>query len=119
MKKIFIAGPYTKGDVAINVKRAMDIANIIIDLGHAPFCPHLTHFLHMNKAQPYEKWLAIDAEFLKSCDVVIRISGESNGADKEVSLAKKLGIPVYYGLNEFKEYLLNQNNSNPPNHLQT
>jgi hypothetical protein len=105
MKKIFIAGPYTKGDVAINVKNAMDTADEIIELGHAPFCPHLTHFLHMNRAQPYEKWLAVDAEFLKSCDLVIRISGESNGADKEVALANELGIPVCYSLNELKEFL--------------
>ncbi|GLU44736.1 DUF4406 domain-containing protein [Allomuricauda sp. NBRC 101325] len=105
MKKVFIAGPYTKGDVAINVKKAMDIADEIIDLGHAPFCPHLTHFLHMNKAQPYEKWLAIDAEFLKCCDIAIRINGDSNGADKEIELANKIGIPVCYSLNELKEIL--------------
>lgn len=105
MKKIFIAGPYTKGDVAINVKRAMDVADKLINLGHAPYCPHLTHFLHMNKAQPYEKWLILDSEYLKICDILIRLDGESNGADKEVQLAEKLNIPVFYNMEDLSQYL--------------
>ncbi len=107
MKKVFIAGPYTNGDVAQNVKLAMDVANIIIEEGHAPYCPHLTHFLHMNQAQPYEKWLELDKEYLKICDVLIRLKGNSNGADGEVKLAEKLNIPIFYNLKELISYLNN------------
>ncbi len=99
-KKIYIAGPYTKGDVAINVKKAMDAANDIIEMGHYPFCPHLTHFLHMNNDQHYEKWLEIDAAFVRNCDAVLRIEGESNGADEEVKLARSLGIPIFKSISE-------------------
>ena len=95
MIKVFISGPYTLGDVAQNVKRAMDIADELILNGFAPYCSHLTHFLHINKAQPYEKWLEIDLEYLKVCDAVIRIPGASKGADKEVLYATKNGIPVF------------------------
>jgi hypothetical protein len=105
MKKIFIAGPYTLGDVAINVKKSMDMANELINLGFAPFCPLLTHFLHMNNPQPYEKWLAVDKSFLAVCDAVIRMKGDSKGADGEVELAKKLNIPVYYDLDSLKNEL--------------
>ena len=104
MYKIFISGPYTKGDVALNVKRAMDLANELINLGFAPYCPHLTHFLHMNNSQPYEKWLQLDCEYLVLCDGLIRIQGESLGSDKEVQLAKKKGIPVFFSLNEIVNY---------------
>ena len=102
MKRVFIAGPYSKGDVAQNVKRAMDVANDLIEAGFAPFCPHLTHFLHMNHHQPYDKWLDIDRMYLEVCDAVLRIPGESNGADLEVKKAKELGIPVFYSLNDLK-----------------
>lgn len=95
MKKVFISGPYTKGDVAQNVKNSMDMANELINLGYAPFCPHLFHFLHMNNFQEYEKWLEIDIEYLKICDAVIRIPGDSSGADKEISIANNLHIPVF------------------------
>lgn len=106
MRRVYIAGPYSKGDVAQNVKKAMDFANDLINLGFAPFCPHLTHFLHMNNWQPYEKWLEIDAEFVKVCDAVLRISGDSSGADKEVELAKSLNIPIYFSIEELKSALL-------------
>lgn len=98
MYKVFISGPYTKGDVALNVKKAMDISNVLMEQGYAPYCPHLTHFLHMNKRQPYEKWLELDCQFLVLCDAIYRIEGESNGADKEVKLAEERGIPVFYSL---------------------
>ncbi|HBR55367.1 MAG TPA: hypothetical protein DEA82_14745 [Flavobacteriaceae bacterium] len=98
MKKIFIAGPYTIGDVAMNVKKAMDLSNDLMELGFAPYCPHLTHFLHMNHHQPYEKWLELDKEYLKVCDALIRIKGESKGADGEVNLAQQIKIPVFTDL---------------------
>lgn len=106
MKKIFVSGPYTKGDVAINVKKAIDVTNELIDIGFAPFCPHLTHFLHMSKPQDYNKWLEIDNEFLKVCDAVLRIPGDSNGADLEVKLALELNIPVFSSIEELSDKMI-------------
>jgi hypothetical protein len=100
MYKIFISGPYTNGDVAINVKNAMDVSNALMERGYAPYCPHLTHFLHMNNPQPYEKWLELDCQYLIICDAIFRMEGESTGADKEVLLAIKNEIPVFYSLDE-------------------
>lgn len=39
-EKIYVAGPYTKGDVAENVHKAFKAANDLADLGFAPFVPH-------------------------------------------------------------------------------
>jgi hypothetical protein len=97
-KKVFVSGPYTLGDVAVNVKNAMDVGNDLINMGYYPFVPHLSHFMHMANPQPYETWLFLDLKFLECCDARIRIGGESNGADKEVAHARKLGIPVYFNL---------------------
>lgn len=104
MHKVFISGPYTLGDTAVNVKKAMDLADTLLDLGFAPFCPHLTHFLHINKPRPYEDWLKLDIVYLNSCDAIIRIPGESSGADKEVIFAEKNGIPVFYHLSDLIAY---------------
>jgi hypothetical protein len=104
MKKIFISGPYTNGDVAQNVKKSMDAANALIELGFAPYCPHLTHFLHMNNFQKYEKWLEIDLIYLECCDGVLRLFGESNGADKEVEYAEKIKLPVFKDYNELLQW---------------
>ena len=90
-----VAGPYTRGDVAVNVRNAILAADRLADMGFAPFVPHLTHFWHLVSPRDYEFWLRLDLQFLPHCDAVFRLPGESNGADKEVELAVKLGIPVF------------------------
>jgi hypothetical protein len=37
---------------------------------------------------------------LERCDAVLRLAGESRGADKDVAIAQERGIPVYYNLDE-------------------
>ena len=100
MKLIYIASPYTKGDVVINVRRQIDTGDRILGMGHIPYVPNLTHFWHFVSPKAYEIWMDIDSEILKRCDAVLRLSGESKGADREVELAKSLGIPVYYSLED-------------------
>ena len=95
---VYIAGPYSKGDVAINIHIAMGHANAVIESGYIPYIPHLTHFWHLVSPRPVKFWYDYDNHFLRRCDCVLRIPGESVGADNEVALAKVLGIPVYYSV---------------------
>lgn len=99
--RVYIAGPYTKGDVAQNVKTAIKAADTLMKMGHTPYCPHLTHFQHMMFPQPYETWLAHDFEWLKLCEAVYRLPGESNGADRECQVAAECGIPVFRYITDF------------------
>jgi len=93
--RVYVAGPYTQGDVAVNVRNAYEAASHLADLGFAPFVPHATHFWHMLFPRPYDFWLELDNHFLSCCDAVLRLSGPSSGADKEVDLARRLEIPVF------------------------
>lgn len=97
-RKIYIASPYTIGDVGANVKRSMDSANELINMGYAPYCPLLCHFLHMNNPQDYDVWMDVGLTWLVQCDAVLRLEGESKGADTEVNVAKDHNIPVYYSI---------------------
>lgn len=103
MKRVYVAGPYTKGDVAENVKKAIESGDILLHCGYAPYIPHLNHFWHFLKPHSYDDWMALDVEWLMACSALIRLAGESKGADLEVELAQKLHIPVYYGVSEFLE----------------
>ena len=94
MKKVYIASPYTIGDAITNVNRSIKAANQLLEKGYCPFLPLLYHFWHLVTPKKYEEWLELDMEWLKSCDIVVRLPGESSGADREVALAKELGIPV-------------------------
>lgn len=103
--RVYVAGPYTKGDVAVNVRNAMEAGIQLLEAGHQPYVPHLTHFLHMHKPQPYVVWTELDNAYLPYCEAMICLPGESTGADAEVVLAHSLHIPVFNSVEQFLHYL--------------
>ena len=92
------------GDVAVNVKRQLDCVDELMTLGFAPFAPLYSHFQHLAHPRPYKDWVEIDLEWVDVCDALLRLDGESKGADGEVEYAKKLGIPVFYSIEELVEF---------------
>lgn len=99
--RIYIAAPYTKGDVAINVNRVFKVADKLVAKGHIPYIPHWTHFWHLISPKDYSFWITYDETFIVHwAEALLRLEGESCGADNEVSLARSLGIPVYYNIEE-------------------
>ena len=91
--KIYIAGPYSS-DPEKNTLNAIKVGEEVAKAGHIPYIPHLTHFWDKEYPHPVEFWYEYDLNWLRCCDRVIRIPGESTGADREVELANELGIPV-------------------------
>ncbi len=102
MIKVYVASAYTVGDIAVNVRKSIDVGNELINEGFAPYLPLLSHFQHMVHPQPYETWLGMDLEWVLACDVLLRVPGESKGADKEVEWALTHHIPVFYTIAELK-----------------
>lgn len=96
MIKVYIASPYTKGDVVVNVRQSMDAFEKLANFGFIPYCPLLTHFQHLVHPRDYDFWINYDLEWLKVCDAMIRIDGESSGADLEEKYANDHGIPVIH-----------------------
>ena len=79
------------------------VADMVLERGHIPFIPHLTHFWHFLSPKPWETWMEIDEVILLRCDSVLRLFGESVGADREVELALKNSIRVYYNLHDIPD----------------
>jgi hypothetical protein len=107
--KIYVASPYTQGDQALNVRLNIDMANRLVTAGYVPYCPLLTHFWHMLFPRPYQDWLDMDNQWLPFCDAVLRLKNHpdtgqllppSTGADGEEDLAIRIGLPVFYSLEE-------------------
>ncbi len=95
-QKIYVAGPYTSGDVMTNIGEAIGEADNLLSYGFIPFVPHLTGFWHFLYPHTYNTWMGYDAEWLKECDAVLRIDGVSAGAELEIQMANDLHIPVFY-----------------------
>lgn len=102
-KTVYIAGPYTRGDVAQNVRAAIFAAEHLAGAGLVPFIPHLTHFWHLLFPHEIAFWYEQDLEWLERCDMLLRLPGESKGADVEVAHARVLELPIYYSVAEVLE----------------
>ncbi len=101
--RIYIAGPITKGNQFHNVANGIRAASEVFRLGAIPFCPHLTALWDfVDQSMTYDDWMEICFAWLPQCHAVLRIPGESSGADREVEFAKKLNITVFYSMEEFR-----------------
>jgi hypothetical protein len=98
MKYVYVFGPYTNGDVCLNIRAAVEAAERIIEAGMSPYVPHLTHLWHMINPHKIGYWYQYDLTWLLKCDILLRLHGLSKGADAEVEIAKTKEIMVYYNI---------------------
>lgn len=96
MKRIYVAGPLTNGDMLKNVRAAMRCADILLDLGFEPYLPHLTYYLHQEYPHDYERWMQLCLAWLSVCDALVRMPGFSLGANREEAFAVGHDIPVFH-----------------------
>jgi len=93
---VYVAGPIT-GDPWGCVRRGTDAFRALREIGCVPFLPQLSVLHEMVDPQPYEAWLAYDFDVIEHCDALLRLHGDSAGADREIAHAEALGIPVHRG----------------------
>ena len=110
---ILIAGPYRSGTgddptlMAANLTRLEEAAWPIFERGHIPMIGEWVAIpvLASAGADVFSP-LAADvlyptaARLLQHCDAVLRLPGESSGADTDVAIARERGIPVYTDLEQ-------------------
>lgn len=101
--RIYVSGPLSRGSRERNVRIAVAVGLDLIKAGFAPLVPHLTHFMDATDAMGHQIWLDVDLPWVDVCDGLLRIPGESVGADMEVARAQKLGLPIYTCVREVTE----------------
>lgn len=111
---ILIAGPYasgTGGDPALmarNLARLEEAAWPIFRAGHVPMIGEWVALPILDSAgatgpdDPLaaEVMYPTAARLLEHCDAVLRLPGASRGADQDVEIARRRGIPVYHSIDE-------------------
>lgn len=94
---VYLAGPISKPCPLENANKAFKLATALVDEGVViPFVPHCSVAWQMVTPQAWEWWLQYDLQVIERCDALLRLHGESRGADWEVDHATKLGIPVFH-----------------------
>src|SRR3972149_2298987 len=111
--RIYVAGPYSPKNcdlhsaIAIgyrNTEKAIEAGIEILKKGHIVFVPHLSHFMHVNKNCPLNiPWYTVDNSFLEHWAEALYYLSPSTGADAELALAQKLGLKVFYSLEEIPQ----------------
>lgn len=109
---ILIAGPYasgTDGDPTLmrrNLDRLEEAAWPLFAAGHIPMIgewvalPVLASAGATGPTDPLAQdvMYPVAHRLLQRCDAVLRLPGESRGADQDVAIARERGIPVYTAL---------------------
>ncbi|WP_372524255.1 DUF4406 domain-containing protein [Piscinibacter sp.] len=111
---VLIAGPYLSGTggaphkIAANRARLESFALPIYQRGHLPMVGEWLALPIIHAAGGREQGDAVfqahqypvAARLLERCDAVLRIPGESRGADLDVARARELGLPVVQSVDE-------------------
>lgn len=100
---VYLASPYSRYANKLDaVAVQIDTFAILRDLGYQPIAPLLSHYIDELYPATYERWLEWCLAMVRVCDVVLRLPGESVGADREVAEARRLGKPVVHSIDELQ-----------------
>lgn len=94
-KRVYISGPLTLGNRNLNLFQAFEAHRQLIKAGFAPLNPMITMLCPFAPDVEHSEWLDCDLPWVEVCDVVVRLPGESKGADLETAHARLHGIPVF------------------------
>jgi hypothetical protein len=107
---ILIAGPYRSGTgddpdlMAANLARLEEAAWPIFEAGHVPMIGEWVALPVLRSAKtaarPEQVFYPTAERLLEYCDAVLRLPGDSTGADQDVAIAQKRGLPVYFRLED-------------------
>jgi len=111
---ILIAGPYRSGagddpqKMAANLKRLEAPSYALFKAGHIPMIGEWVALpvwraaggAKVGDALYEEIFHPVAHRLLDLCEGVLRLPGESKGADNDVALANKRGIPVWFDLRD-------------------
>jgi len=96
--RVYVSGPITIGDPEENMQAGIAAGQELLEAGYAPLVPHLSVQWAKTHDNAWEEWIDMDLAWVALADAVLRIPGESRGAEVEVAHAETLGIPVFYSL---------------------
>lgn len=110
---ILIAGPYRSGTgddpelMERNLRRLEEAAWPIFRSGHVPMIGEWVALPVLRGAgdtSPDEVLYPTAERLLEHCEAVLRLPGESTGADQDVRIARERGLPVYHRVEDIPGY---------------
>lgn len=106
---VFISCPYSKPSPSANVHRSAREYDWVWQSFEDRVIPVSmvvsSNMQDMIIPREYDQWLDLCLAMLRRCDLLYVLPGESSGVEKEIALAKSLGIPIVHSRGELEAYL--------------
>ena len=109
---VYLSGPYSSDPCAATNRMCQVWRRWHNRIGERVLivCPHWSHLQQTVSPMPYEAWIKYDLNVIRVLarsgpGVVFRVPGESSGADREVALARELGVDVVVGEGELRQWI--------------
>lgn len=117
-RRVYIAGPISKGDMLHNLRQADAAFFRLLRAGIAPMNPMWSVFAGsatrpvapdgpvcstadvLPNGTTHADWMGVDLPWVEAAHAVLRLPGESVGADAEVRHAVRHNIPVYHDIDD-------------------
>jgi hypothetical protein len=97
---VYIAGPYSADPVA-GTRRAIGAGIALWQTGLVtPLIPHLSLLADLVHPMPVDEWYRYDLELLDRCDALLRLPGDSIGADLEARHAARRDLIVFHAFDD-------------------
>lgn len=99
---MYISGPITAGSRNHNFHQACEAHQALMLAGFAPLNPMATMTLPFSWESHMKHWLWLECDlpWVEVADAVLRLPGDSDGADAELLHAAKYGVPIFYSVQE-------------------
>lgn len=115
-KTIYVSGPIgnggkcTKEEQLQHVHNGEDIYGKLIELGYAPYCPHMSYYPDKRwkeegiRELDHDAWMLLDEMWVEKCEYFFYMTpekyGPSKGAAMELKWAEMHGKVIYTDINE-------------------
>lgn len=116
MIRVYVAGKYSDDNVLGvlgNISRGIDLCKRLFLTGYAPFCPWFDHQYVLRMTDDERKYLTVSMfhdyslAWLDASDCMLVIPDRietSRGVQAEIARAVKIGIPVFYNINDMEDW---------------
>lgn len=112
-QKVYVAGAMSGDNILTilnNISDGIHKGAELLELGYAPFVPHTDALFKFVKGKDYnvpmEYYYDYTLEYLKVADAVLVCDNykQSKGTLKEIEIANRAGIPVFYSIKSLDNF---------------
>jgi hypothetical protein len=100
---VYVAGPISKGPLLNHTRAAFAAASELVDAGFSVTLPHAFITFEIAHPKDYDVMMSVCRPHVVRADALLRLPGESDGADREVAWADAADVPVFHTVAELIE----------------